>query len=361
MAQSLPPPSAPVDRPAASSRVEGLGSTIPLPVTEDPPGLTLFRREHPAGQESTELGGQRESPVQKIRIPRRNGRTDARRRRLDRIQRAPGSPVGDEYLALHIIPPGRRLHGTGAHHPLVNVLIKIINRDLAVPVKIGITGTQSFQKCVGENGVQRVVIHRQQLAGRLVRIFLRPAGGEHRASLPFAAEGLPDRQAVTSPVRHHPGDRAAETAIEDKDYSARRGVIDQAAQQVCREGGDGDVGEFGIARGQVEPAGEIDNAVTGEMDQERVRRPRGTQEPAQRATHRGVRLADQRLDLIATDLRVREHLRQLGDVVDRRAQPAQARVLILARGDQQGEAGTHAPPAGPSPLCSSIQDCTSAC
>ena len=148
----------------------------------------------------------------------REGRVE-RSPQLDRKWDGLGLAVraaGDIEVAVDVERPlARRLVRRRLAHPVVDVVVELVDRHAAVAVAVGFPAFETLHDRRGEDRRLRVSLAAVAFEG----VLHRPRGSQDDA--PLALELLLDRDALTRAVDHPSRESAAEATVEQQDDAAR--------------------------------------------------------------------------------------------------------------------------------------------
>ena len=172
----------------------------------------------------------------------------------------------DDLALLSERPFAWRLLGRVVEHVVVDVVVELVDRDLAVFVAVGGAAAEPFDQVVRE---QRVL----DLADDLVAFpgVLRRVGrgqDDAPAAGAFEGRGRADGRALRGFAAV--AERAAVAAVEHEDQALRRAAIHPRRHIRGFDGGAGEHRPLGVAHGQIQVALLVAHAVAGEVEQQQI-------------------------------------------------------------------------------------------
>jgi hypothetical protein len=129
---------------------------------------------------------------------------------------------------------------------------------------------------------------------------------------------------------------ACVAAVEQQHDPPRSTAVHPAVHELCRDGGRAEPTELRVGGGEVQFAGLIFHAVSGEVHEQQVVRAAVHEEVLDRLTQVVGRRIDQRPDIESADGRVSKDLREGFGVMKWSLQLPQPRILVFSIRNDQG-------------------------
>ena len=227
-------------------------------------------------------------------------------------------------------PLVRPLARRGVEHASVDVVVELVERDVPVAVQVCVARPQSVDQHPGEDGVDALALHAPVFEGVLERV----GGGDHDSASPFETLARADAASGFD----SPRECTAVAAIQHQHLAARAAFAHQVVDEVGRDGRRAWAIDASIGRREVEPRALVEDAVTGEIEEDEILAAAAVEERLDLLHHLRCGLVGEGRDLEVADRRYRQHGRERPGVVTRRLELRQRGVRVARAGDDQREA-----------------------